>query len=167
MPINVFLWKASKEDIVLANKIILAIGSQAGIKLSAKTDDLSVVEAATQLETPCLSFGDMANRQYSTSGSNWVLPDISKLRNIPENTSIRHEAFQKMKEIGEQLVVIAEQEREPTNSHVEMANGVTVGKTCTDISISKEEASYLKQLKELLGGSKIVITKGDTRIEVE
>ena len=46
-------------------------------------------------------------------------------------------------------------------------NGVTVGLKDTDIQIMPEELEYINKLKTLLKGSKVIITKGDLKIEVE
>ena len=44
--------------------------------------------------------------------------------------------------------------------------GIKVGETTGDILISEQEAIHLKKIKDILGGGKLVITKGDLRIEV-
>jgi len=166
MPVSVFLWKANEEDFELAKTIMAVIQTYTDVELNIKIDDLSTVEA-TDIDSPCVAFGHMANKQYNCTSINWVLPEISKLRSDPDNKLIREEAFERMGEICQQLTAVAEQKEEETNSHVEMSDGVTVGKVGTDFCISEQEVQYLKQLKELLNGSKIIITKGDIKIEVE
>lgn len=47
-------------------------------------------------------------------------------------------------------------------------NNVKLGNSdIVDIKITEKEADYLNKIKNLLGGSKIILTKGDIKIEVE
>ena len=47
-------------------------------------------------------------------------------------------------------------------------NKIKLGNTSIcDIKITEKEAEYLKKIKDLLDGSKIIITKGDLKLEIQ
>ncbi len=56
--------------------------------------------------------------------------------------------------------------KEKTKVAVETVEGITVGGIGADIEITPDEARHLKEIKDLLGGGKMIITKGDLRIEI-
>jgi hypothetical protein len=97
----------------------------------------------------------------------WRFPELNKLENIPANKSYREQAFEKLKDISKRLVQINKQTKEEHQSYVELANGTTVGIGAGDIQLTQSEVDNLLKIKELLNGCKIVIYKGDIRIEVE
>ena len=55
----------------------------------------------------------------------------------------------------------------PTHVSLETKEKVSVGLTACDINITKNEVEHVKRIRDILGGGKIVITKGDIKIEVE
>ncbi len=62
---------------------------------------------------------------------------------------------------------LAQIEAPPVTKVVETEEEITVGGIGADIQMTLEEAEHLKKIKDLLGGGKMVITKGDLKIEVE
>lgn len=52
-------------------------------------------------------------------------------------------------------------------NYVEKDNIKVGNNDIVDIQITEKEAEYLKKLKTLLDGSKIIITKGDLKLEIE
>jgi len=89
----------------------------------------------------------------------WTLPDVNVI-NTPEAKI----------EVRDKLALIAREIVGAKKALVESCvekDGVSFGKLNCDIQISDTEAQYLKHLKDLVGASKIRITKGDLKIEFE
>lgn len=68
------------------------------------------------------------------------------------------------------LDLLSKEEHEDENPKVESCiekNEIKFGLTSGDILITEEEATHLKKIKDIIGGGKMIITKGDLRIEIE
>ena len=99
----------------------------------------------------------------------WRLPELDDLENIPLNKKTRVETFKKLKTIGPELIKHYEMLQHCYQAQVELYGEETVGigEGVADIQLSQSEIDNLLKIKELLNGCKIVLTKGDIRIEVE
>ena len=56
---------------------------------------------------------------------------------------------------------------EPVVEAVIEQQGIKFGSLFGDILITEQEATHLKKIKDILGGGKMVITKGELKVEVE
>jgi len=172
----------TKEDISLVNKLIETIKKNYTGTIELEIIDIGTMEIEQQEYKPkshALIFGKFIEEQVISHIENynvttWGFPDIKKLHKKPENEASRSLATERIKYIIESLVysvvdkvtdVLAEDTKEETEVVVKK-NETTFGKIA-DICITEKEAEYLKRVKDLLGGSKIVIKKGDITIEVE
>jgi len=85
------------------------------------------------------------------------LPAIKDIK----SGELKTEAWEVLKDVAK-LIVDGET---PVETFVEKDN-ISVG-IGADIEITEKDAEYLKKIRDLLGGGKMVITKGELRIEVE
>jgi hypothetical protein len=171
--VDIVMWDTREGHEELAGKIYKAITEHAStdeVDYKSRTRDAKSMYLGT-LDSPIIAFGRMA---YDTASSHkridnpniWMLPELSKLVDTEENRETRIAVGEQIKAIGQELKVWAEKQLEAPSIHVETHEGITIGLAGTDILITESEADYLKRLKDLLGGSKMVIIKGDLRIEV-
>lgn len=172
--VDIVIWDAGEGHEELAGKIYKAIIKHATTDEAAyksRIRDAKSLHLGT-LDSPIIAFGRMA---YNTASSHkhidnpnmWMLPELSKLVDTEENRETRMAVGEQIKAIGQELKVWVEKQLEAPSVHVETHEGITIGLAGTDILITESQADYLKRLKDLLGGGKMVITKGDLRIEVE
>lgn len=162
MSTKIYVWKVPKELHKTLEGIATFVSN--GIGEEVKVDDLSCME-----ECNCdnvLYFGGNVSRYINQAKhkNQWEFPDIEVLTNTDENKITRKVAFDKLKAVIE---YISQHKTEDKKVFIEMPSGVTFGRIDANILISEQEATYLKQIRNLLGGGKMVITKGDIRIEVE
>jgi hypothetical protein len=117
---------------------------------------------------PCVCFGDCYHYVQTTTKV-WLLPDIKSLYPRQENKKHREEAFVYIRQIGKEMDELCEEMKEEAakaQKYIQLEN-TTIGLENTDILISEQEAEYLKKIKDIFGGGKMTITKGDIKIEVE
>lgn len=162
----------TKEDIKLIEKILDTIKKNYTGTISSNIIDIGIEEYSA---TPrALIFGRFVEEQMAEKIEDsrvWVFPDVKKLHKKPENKEQRDIATTRIQSVIEDLAYeiieeeVVEEEKEETELYVEK-NGTTFGKIA-DICITEKEAEYLRKIKDLLAGSKIVIKKGDITIEVE
>lgn len=173
----------TKEDIALVNKLVETIRKNYIGSIELEIVDIGTIEIEEQDYDAhnisiALIFGKFIEEQTENHLKNlkipiWTFPDIKKIHKKPENETTREIATLKIKEIIESLAYeiieekIIETKEELISTHMTVEkNGTTFGKIA-DICITEKEAEYLKRIKDLLAGSKIVIKKGDITIEVE
>lgn len=168
--IDLMAWGLRENQEELANKIFQAIAGHAAIEnveyASRITDAKRYEPLPEDRVRPRVAFGDLAYRSITGNDPKWMLPELSKLVANKENIAARAAAAEQIKTIGQELKVYVEKLLAAAQIHIETPEGITIGLANTDIMITESEADYLKRLKDLLGGSKMVITKGDLRIEV-
>jgi len=172
MKVNVFVWRANKEELELVDKIIQVIQNEVETEdIDFSLKDVSSFEPNPNNEDPTIVFGSIASAQITSNKIvlYWTLPELSKLEDKIDNKSIRITTFKKLKEIGERLSLYILQTKQKFESHVilDSAYSVGIGEGVADIQLSQSEIDNLLKIKELLNGCKIVLTKGDIRIEVE
>jgi hypothetical protein len=167
---------ASKEGIIVAKKVFEVIRGKIA-KETLKDLDLVVIvhdvmtHGDIETESPCIIFGTSAKNRVKTSASSWMLPPANSLvPGKPENDGPRRDGLAAIevisKELSDEISALRKKEEDPVEMYVEK-EGVTVGKTRSNIEITEQEAEYLKRIRDLLDGGKMVITKGDYKIEVE
>ena len=164
--IDLLVWKATKEDEEILNSLMLYVQGKLVGPVIYKIIDLSSQED-TGKGIVTIAFGPQASRFLSgfKESDVYIFPKPELLTNNGVNTKRRMEAVVKLDKIAARIH--RAQTEKPTKIHLETEEKVTIGKEACDINVSEEEAEYLKKLRDLLGGSKIVVTKGDIRIEVE
>jgi hypothetical protein len=167
MKVNVFVWKASKEQIKLAERVALAIQKDMESTMEFQVWDLSSYTPDPKDNSPAIIFGQMAATQVANHNMAicWRMPDLDKLEPKPENKKDRASATNKLPEIARTLEAYYKQTKESWESKVEVENA-TVGVGVGDIQLSQSEIDNLLKIKELLGGGTIVLKKGDIKIEV-
>jgi hypothetical protein len=112
-------------------------------------------------------FGEVA--QKSIGKVNYFIP-MPDLRHACNNPDARKQANLTLKESIPLLINYLDKKVTPEKKvevHVETPTNLTVGTTGCDFCVTEKEAEYLKKILDILGGGKMVITKGDLRIEVE
>jgi len=164
MLIRACVWKMTSNQEELLKLLLQVIKDSLEEKI-IPIDDLSSVEP--QPADYIIYFGAMAGKYADEIKKKqiWELPDLCELENKPENKAMRKRAFEKLKAIIE--FIKNDTAIEEKKICVETEDKVTIGRINSDICITEQEAKYLKQIRDLLGGGKMVIQKGDLRIEVE
>lgn len=162
MSTKLYTWNASRESIEILRNIASYLGGI--IEEQVSVDDLSCME-----ESRCdnvIFFGSLAmkNSNISLYKNTWELPDASQLAQTEDNATIRKTTFAKLKAVAEYIRDNKQTQEKEIFVEVEDKK---IGKINSDILITEEEARYLKQIRNLLGCGKMVITKGDIRIEIE
>jgi hypothetical protein len=169
LSLDAYVWKPSDEEMVLVEKMLEYVVSQADVSTHCEVIDLQTYTRKAETAKFTIAFGDMVFSQLVEDIPDdklCRLPSLDKLLDTPNNASRRRQALQTLDRVASTLQEAAVAVETPTASHVELEDGTTAGKIGTDIQITEQEAEYLKRLKELLGGGKIVVTKGDVKIEV-
>ena len=155
-------WGASLTEQDLLNNIVrVFMNNIVECKAKRIIVDLKTTEYGENHDV-CVAFGDNAGR-YIKAGC-LVCPSLRQMiegPNIKQNKTktwhILNEAAKHLLEVNDGL----------KNIHVKTPANITVGPKFTDIVLTPEEAQHLKNIKDLLGGGTMVITKGDMKIEVK
>ena len=175
LTIDLVLWKATESDTSLAMKIGSSISSnvvESTINPPViRVSNVSAMEYSepTTKHSIVIVFGDLARGMLSAQENIYLLPEISRLHAHPKNTESRRQAAEITKIICAKIkeMCLEKSVENKQTEHVETDTGIKVGRSGFDINITEQEAEYLKKIRDLLGGGKIVITKGDLKIEVE
>ena len=107
----------------------------------------------------------MVPKEYAGSNITLFLPSLKTLRS---NKKSKVDAWWGIKKLADDISVSLMKSKpveDPVQISVEKDN-ISFG-IGANIEITEQEANYLKKIRDLLGGGKMVITKGDLRIEVE
>ena len=166
MKVNVFVWKATKKELEIVNSVLKFIATKANVPLNFDTKDLSSFNVDSII-SPTICFGGSAYTHSPSSKDTWRLPSILKLENTLPNKEYRAKTFSHLQAIVARLIDLYKEIEEPLTTHVETSEGVSVGVGLGDIQLTESEVTNLLKIKQLLNGSKIVLVKGDVRIEVE
>jgi hypothetical protein len=105
-----------------------------------------------------VSFGESFGNENT-----YVLPSADDMMS---DDSLKAEGWNEVKVLAEELNSIRIPIAKPDSVAVEK-EGITFGGIGADIQITTDDAEHLKKIRDLLGGGKMVITKGDLKIEVE
>lgn len=108
-----------------------------------------------------ITFGKQAAETIAENESNFW-----KMMSVKELKTKRVSAMKDLSSIIRDIKLKIKTEEVKSSVHVEKEE-ITIGKTECDIHISEKEVEYLQGLKKLLGGCKMIISKGDLKIEVE
>ena len=159
------VWDLSPNDAKLLSNIKkYTEGLFGDEEVNITIDDLKSL-GETTYQVPCIIFGGMADNcaQYKEA---WVVANLEMMQ--PEHDDYVAHKKRTMETLTEAVGrILRAKEPEPISTHVETPEGITVGPDGCQINITEAEADHLKKIKEILGGGKMVITKGDIRIEVE
>jgi hypothetical protein len=91
---------------------------------------------------------------------------IKDLKSLSADKEAHKEAGIEFKELLK-IIEKPKQEKENKQKNYIEKDNINVGIGIGDISLTEEEVDNLLKIKKLLDGSKIVITKGDIKLEVE
>lgn len=167
MKIVFAVWKLTDDIREMVRKLADYIANQLTQDFDYEILDVATYEVSNELDEPCFALGELAYKTISATHS-WKLPAPKKLTKNTQNIQHRKHALQIVDNACRQISrADSARQLKPPTTHIETPVGVTVGQVDTDIQITPEELEYIQQLKQLLAGSKIIIQKGDLRIEIE
>lgn len=163
-----------KEGKEIINKIISFIQKDESREYKTSIVDVKSIDPE-RIDYPAIIFGQVAKRliEIDESLPHWTLPPLESLLTNKENKESRERAFEELKEIKEFIKKYSLEDHldaedqlaeEQDYSYVEK-DSVKFG-DFGDINITEREAEHLKKIKDILGGGKIVIRKGDLVLEV-
>jgi len=134
-----------------------------GQQVKIHIDDLKTL-GEKNYDIPCVVFGSLAD-SCAEYKERWLVPDLKMMLPNHENF-MTHKKTTMDTLLQAATAVLEAKEPEPVTTHVETPEGITVGADGCQINITEAEATHLKNIKNILGGGKMVITKGDLKIEV-
>jgi len=159
------VWHASGKDMKFLEKVEEYFISKLDVPVKVKVDDLKSIGSVVYGDDieGVVVFGKTASN-YCSFDSRILAPGVKEM--LPD-----HEGFMANKKILlDTLELLAKNLNGPeelvVQACVETPEKVSVGLTGCDINITEAEAIHLKRIRDILGGGKMVITKGDLRIEV-
>lgn len=164
MTVNVFVWKATKEQLELVNRITKVIQDAAPQEIKFNIQDVSSFTPEAGNIDPTITFGKMAQTQIPHGVDlSWKLPDLKQLEPTEANKQTRVQVATQLKEIAS--ILAKELKTEELTTHVEIQN-TSIGVGLGEIQLTQDEIDSLLKIKQLLNGGTVVLQKGDIRIEV-
>jgi hypothetical protein len=160
-------WKISKESRTLFERMEKALlGILRGPHDPIKTEiiDVATYGEIDHSEGWGLVFGKAAKQVTDCNGQLLGMPDEELLGPGGTNRPYREAAMETLKAIADHACTTKEEA--PTKVAVRKDN-VTVGQEDADIIIPEGTLRYIQQIRDLLGGGAIEITKGDLKIEIK
>lgn len=167
-----YLWKCNKdaEDrIAKISSSIQTFAKQQGLSTDegweTKIVDVAIYGDTTHSDGWGVVFG-RAIKHVSVLDKNYIieLPEIDLLTPGPENKDRRIRATEALKLLA---TSISSSSRAAPAQMTLVKDGIRVGKDQGDIIISEEAIKYIKELRDLLGGGDVEITKGDLKVEIK
>ena len=168
--IHFFAWKRTKDQEELIKRIVNVLEKEIeNISIEPVITDLCMT-GPMPAEKFTFVFGNKA--KVNIEGDDfWLLPELKCL--MPNgNKEKRQKAFDIIKHAAKEIKTrleepeVVEKEEEQLSLFVEK-NNVSIGTSNTDIEVPPDILNYIKTMKELLGDCKVIITKGDFRVEIE
>lgn len=163
-PISFYGYKISKEDEKVMKKMGKFLEKISGKCVHVHPTDVLTYNHEVELHSNGAVFGPKVKR-FSTGKAKWQLPDIKELH-TDGNPDLRLKAMAILQTIGEEIKDYKEEEPEKKQESYVERDGVKFG-DIQDIKLTMKEAEHLKNIRNLLGGGKIVIKKGDITVEIE
>lgn len=154
----------TEEEIELAGKISGVLKDKA--KEAGKEVDVIIHDVEVHGEVDpeiAILFGNVMGVDISNCTSYGAPRLSSMLTNDAATMAIKVMVMRYIEEIIDMLPA----EEDEVQTYVETPEGITVGGIGAMIEITPEEAEHLRKIRDILGGGKMVIQKGDLRIEVE
>ena len=160
-------WKVDQATEALIAKMSSALRGL--ITRENATIDVSIIDVAVYGEVSHnegygLVFGKSIKQVINSNNQLFSLPEAELLLCKDRDRSHRETAFEALK--GMASLINKQNTPAPTTLTV-CKDSITVGKEVADIIISDNALRYIKELRELLGGGAIEITKGDLKIEIK
>lgn len=162
--VTFYTWKIDKDGAKIIEGIGTVLDKMLGEETEKETIELASYGEFVHQEGWGICFGHLNKITDGTDGQIMEFPVLELLRRGKDNTQYREAALESLEVLAN--AIKDDVKEEPTTTHVE-TQGVSVGEAGTDIQVAPHEIDYLNKIKDLLGGGKVVITKGDVRIEVE
>jgi hypothetical protein len=158
-------WDLTKEETELLDRIKEYFINLTDNKLTVKIEDLKVFGEKTYASS-CIIFGNVANQYVVASKyKKWLVSEPKRmLPDYDDYLAYKKKTFDVLQEAS--VAILKASKEEPISVHIETPEGITVGPDGCQINITESEAEHLKTIRDILGGGKMVITKGDLRIEV-
>jgi hypothetical protein len=154
----------TEEECALANKI----GGVLRDKAKEQDKEINVIIHDVEVHGDAdpevaILFGNVIGIRTENK-SVYHAPKLSRMMSVNEDVNALK---MRVMEFIDEIVSLLPAEEDQTKQFVETPEGITVGGIGADIQITEKEAEHLKKIKDILGGGKMVIQKGDLRIEVE
>ena len=160
-------WKTGKDSVDLFERMFKALKKMVpDTPIEMLIADVATYGEINHEEGWGLVFGKAVKQVVDCNGLLLGMPDEELL--FPggnSNKAYREAALETLKTIADHLGP-KQQEEAPTHVAVR-TQGVTVGQEDTDIIIPEGTLRYIQQIRDLLGGGAIEITKGDLKIEIK
>ena len=154
------IWGANEEERALVDKIAgVFIDTIAKTEVIISVRDLKTYELNEEFDF-YVAFGSLA--QKSLEHSFLAAPSLASMLGT-EAITYKTETMNILNALWQKIKL---EDKSSHTTAVETPEGITVGGLGADIIITEKEAEHLKKVKDLLGGGKMVITKGNLRIEV-
>lgn len=154
----------------IVNVLVKLLRDEGHPEIFVVTNDLasnSVLEEEIE-ESYFYAFGEVASRLIEGTENIVLLPSIQTILNdVNARKSAGDIIKNSIPNVVEHLNKKKKEKEEKIECHVETKEGLSIGPVGCDFCISEREANHLKKIIDILGAGKIVITKGDLRIEVE
>jgi len=161
-------WGLDKIDLVLTEgiqKYFSKLLKEEKKQFTVVLHDIKTLGETTYVD-PCVIFGVEAKNYCTFNGKTWVLPSMKTMRlGAAACQQNKQKVFNTLisisKNIDKEVTV------EPVELYVQTEEGVTMGSdNICDIQITEKEATHLKNIKNILNGGTMTITKGDITIKV-
>jgi len=171
MEVLFYIWSTKEKEWEVAERIATAFKNRINKISEPPTIGTQVMNLSSYgdviASSPHFILGDKADVYVNQNGfPSWILPSLSKLEDKKINYDYRKKALDTIDAAVISLSTSNPIETQEVKKVVE-AKDKTFGEVDTDFIITEREAEYLKKIKDLLDCSKIVISKGDVRIEIE
>jgi hypothetical protein len=165
--VTFYVWTLPLEALGLFERMFTYLKAIVPAKLELATVEVSAYGSIEHTEGPFIVFGKasafISNKKDLPC---LILGDPNIYFPKTGDQDARNDAANKLKLLAEKISQMSTEPIVPTTIHAETADGVTIGPKGTDILIDEREVELVKKIRDLLNCKKIVVTKGDLRIEV-
>jgi len=167
--VTFYKWKIDKESKKLIKKMTLALQKL----LKNQSLSINIIDVASYGEIKHetgygLAFGKA--RRYLSGENIFKLPPTKDLDAKSENIAARKKAFETLKNVAELINKASTKEEVPEENieAVVVRENTSIGNSKkADIIIPEDTIDYLRKVRDLLGGGRIEITKGDLHLVIE
>ena len=165
-----FVWESNTETIDLLAKMTGVLERLLkDIKIETSVVDVRSHSIPTYTEEGIgIALGEVAYKTICSVNNidPWQFPSQDALLNEDDGIEARKEARALLEQIAEKI--INKKEKLKKSVYVETKDGHKIGRNLSalDVELTDEELRTICKLKEMLKGSKVIITKGELKIEV-
>ena len=161
-------WKIDKDIEDLTSRMTTALKTfitNSEITIEVEVIDVAAYGEIKHREGWGFAFGKAIKQVVDCNSQLIGMPDPELLIPNDTNKSYREAALESLKTVA-QLLGKSLEDEVPTNVAVRK-DGVSIGEEEADIIIPQGTLRYIEQIRDLLGGGAIEITKGDLKVEIK